>query len=365
LTALVVASALVNACGGSPERPSPSGVVQEGTGGTRAPGGGGENSDQALGGAGGAAGARAEDAGTTAGESNRTPSATGGTAGNTDQTGAAGEPQGGATPTAGSPDSGPLLVPLCQHAGWGSGTRLPLSSPDDDVLRGVTPDGLTLLFTAGGRFYVAERTAASAAFGESMEVASGLGFDSVTVSADGLTLVGATASGFRAIARATRQDAFGTEPDDLAFLRFNAAVIGNPTNEVALEPLLAMNDATLVYSFVSPSNDDERPTLFASEWLGDWSFGQALAGERLLWAHGGARRKATGLSSDGLTLFYRDEVEGEFRSAWRERPSGEFDTFESLGDWASAAPNGDCTRLYYSADDGDGTGVDLFVAPSR
>jgi len=243
---------------------------------------------------------------------------------------------------------------------FGSGRLLSLSTADDDLLEAITPDELTLVFAAGGRFYVADRDSAIGDFAAPAEVAAGLGFSSVTLSSDGLRLIGARASGFAELGRSARGEPFAHEPDDSDFVPFNSAVSGTPTDEVALEPLLALDDSLLLYSFVSPSNEGSRPTLFASEWLGQWSFGQPLAGAERLWAAGQSRRVATGLSSDGLTLFYRDEVENEFRSAWRRRLTDDFDAFQALGDLARAAPNGACDKLYASAQ-GDG-GLDLFVS---
>ena len=294
----------------------------------------------------------------------------GGTAGDAAEAGATGTSEGGAGTRGGVAGSGeggapdapePAPVPICSRATrWNTGRTLALSTPDDDLLEGVTPDGLTLVFAAGGRFYLADRDSTRADFVAAVEVAADLGWDSVSVSSDGLRLIGAGPTGFAEIARAARGEPFTNQPDSSSFEPFNAALSGTPTNEIAVEPLLGVEDTLLVYSFVSPSNEAARPTLFASDWLGQWSFGQPLPGVERLWAQGQTRRIATGLSSDGLTLFYRDDVEGEFRSAWRRRLTDAFDAFQSLGDLARAAPDGACQELYYS--ESAGGGLDLFVA---
>ncbi len=269
---------------------------------------------------------------------------------------------GGGTGEAGAPtEAEPPPVPICSRTTrFGPGQPLALSTSDDDLLEGITPDELTLVFSTGNHFYVAERGSVTEDFGAAVEVAAGLDFLSLTVSSDGLRLIGARVSGFAELARPARSEAFAGEPNDADFVPFNAAVNGTPTDEIAVEPLLALSDTLLIYSFVSPSNEGSRPTLYASEWLGQWSFGQPLLGADRLWASGQARRVATGVSSDGLTLFYRDEVAGELRSAWRRRLSAEFDAYQSLGALERAAPNGACDELYYSAEN-DGS-LDLFVA---
>jgi hypothetical protein len=364
---------LGNGCGtksdrapfGSPPIAGAAGRGASGSSGTSGSGGSGGRSSQPEGGldAGGQGeGGRDDGAGADSGGKQNAAGASEGGATNT--AGRAGVGEAG-TGEAGAPgDVEPVPVPTCTPGvRFGSGRPLALSTADDDLLEGITPDELTLVFSAGGHFYVAERDSVTDDFGAPVEVAAGLGFGSLTVSSDGLRLIGAGASGFAELARPARTETFGDEPNDADFVPFNAAVQGTPTDESALEPLLAMDDTLLVYSFVSPSNEGARPTLYASEWLGQWSFGQPLLGAERLWASGQARRVATGVSSDGLTLFYRDEVAGEFRRAWRRRLSEEFDAFESLGDWERAAPNAACDELYYSAQN-EGS-VDLFVAGAR
>src|SRR6185503_4110370 len=99
---------------------------------------------------------------------------------------------------------------------------------------------------------------------------------------------------------------------------------------------------------------------FETEWLGQWGFGQALLGSELLWAAGQARRAPTGVSSDRLTLFYRDDVTAETRAAWRERPDGEFDAYQTLDGLERVVPDGPCDRVYFSAP--GASGIELFVA---
>jgi hypothetical protein len=83
----------------------------------------------------------------------------------------------------------------------------------------------------------------------------------------------------------------------------------------------------------------------------------------LLYAAEQKRRIPTGISYDSLTLFYRDEVQGDFRAAWRVNTQVAFD-YSEVVDLANgvvaAAPGASCQRIYYSAP--GASGLDLFVA---
>lgn len=330
-----------------------------GSGGTHAAGGAsGEN----------AAGSGAEQSGSAA----RSGGGSGGRSGGSSAggEGGAGGPATGdaagasASDGQGAAGSAPRVDPICARGvHWSEGSLLPISSDQDDLLQSVTPDGLSIAWQTPDGFWVADRDASTVPFGSPQSVPAVLGFTSVSLSADGLRLAGAGPDGFVEVVRAKRGDAFPDVSDGTAFAPLNSAVEGTPTNEVAVEPLLAADDTDLIYSFVSPSNVGSRPTLYESERVGAWGFGHALGSEALLWADGDARRVATGLSSDRLTLFYFDEIEEEMRAAWRPSAWAEFDTFESLGAMQSAAPNAACTELYYSAP-GDG-GLELFVATAE
>lgn len=258
-------------------------------------------------------------------------------------------------------DDTPPPEPACPRGlTWGNAERLSISMAGDDILQSVTPDGLTLVWMNAGRLFVADRASTAEPFAEPAEVAEELGFESASVSADGLQLIGAGALGFSETTRASRDAAFSAVSDYQAFVPLNSAVMGTPTDEVAIEPLLSADASFLVYSYVSASNAGERPTLYETPWLGQWSFGTALPGEKLLWSDASQRRIATGLSSDRLTLFYWDEREEELRAAWRARVSGAFNAFEPQGTMRRAAPNGSCSVLYYSDDGTDD--LDLFLA---
>ena len=349
---LALACTVVACSEAAPGTPSVSALPpRDGTGGAAGTeltsGGGGE--DEAIGGenemgpGGRAGGAKGEGGEATRGDA--------GAAGAAGSAGGAGEPD----------DDANAPEPVCMRGlTWASAERLSVSMAGDDVLQSLTPDGLTLMWKNDGRLYVADRSSTAESFGQPSEVPAELGFDSASLSPDGLRLIGSRDLGFTETVREARGEAFSALSDDQAFVPFNRAVMGTPTDELALEPLLSADASHLVYSFVSPSNADARPTLYETEWLGQWSFGTALAGQKLLWSTGSERRLATGLSSDRLTLFYWDELEGELRAAWRARTDRTFSSFERQGTMLRAAPNGSCTELYYS-DEGT-AGLDLFQA---
>jgi hypothetical protein len=60
-------------------------------------------------------------------------------------------------------------------------------------------------------------------------------------------------------------------------------------------------------------------------------------------------RVPTGISADGLTLYYSDFVRNVSRAAWREVANGPFVWFTDLGTRGRPQPNQSCSRLYFSA----------------
>lgn len=351
----------------APRTPSVTGDGKSGAAGTSSTAARGGRSEPG-GGRGGVGSAGTPD-GTTAGEGGETMR---GDAGASDRGGSSGAPgssgrngsagDDGNAGEGGTPDDDtPAPEPVCPRGlTWGNAERLSISMAGDDILQSVTPDGLTLVWANAGRLFVSDRPSTAEPFAAPAEIAEELGFESVALSADGLRLIGSGAFGFSETTRASRDVAFAAVSDEQPFIPFNAAVMGTPTDEVALEPLLSADASYLVYSYVSPNNAGERPTLYETEWLGQWSFGTALAGEKLLWSNASQRRIATGMSSDRLTLFYWDEREDELRAAWRPRVSGAFTAFEPQGPMRRAAPNGSCSVLYYSEEGTDD--LDLFQA---
>ena len=85
-----------------------------------------------------------------------------------------------------------------------------------------------------------------------------------------------------------------------------------------------------------------------SERSGDesWPVGTALSSCEFR-AYGALIRTPTGISSDGLTLFFEDAAAGGARAAFRETTDSAFEWFVDLGPIGRAQPNEACDRLYY------------------
>lgn len=362
LGALLVGASVIVACSDEVKRPPAPG----------ASGSGGSSGDSGSSGKSGNAGEGAHDAGGD-------PGVAGGSGEGGDQSGSAGEggANNGGTSNAGTagdtnvnaggygeiiPPVGPS--PLClQQVVWAEGARIALSGAGDEVLQAVTPNELTIAWKSGSEFYVADRAQAGDAFGAPMLLADSGNYQAVSLSADGLKLVAlsATSKEYFELVREPGQ-AFG-EPSEGDFSEFNTALRGDPTPGVTLaDAVLSADDESFFYSYFR--SDGVGASAFESQRNGGY---WALAGTQLgtvLDADGsGKRRIPTSLAADGLTLFYRDEIEGDFRAAWRVNRNEPFEHAEPVSPAAgtvAAAPNGDCSMLYFSA---PGTeGIDLFVS---
>ena len=307
-------------------------------------------------------GASDGDAGASAGGEDSNAAGAGGTqAAGTAGTSPLGGTGGGPNPPVGDP-------PICAHdAMHGAGTRLALSGAGNDLLQAITPDELTIAWKNGNDFYVADRATTSDDFGASQQVTGGSQFTAVSLSADGLTLIGVTK--LLSVLEVKRQpasafDAASASPGN--FQQFDTALSMVPSSNQAMSDAIVSPDETsFFFSYYVHYQGDPGgyPTINESHRSGDaWTFGSVPLGE-VLDASDDKRRIPTGVSSDLLTLFYRDEVKGDFRAAWRVNRQVKFDYSEvvNLGQGITAvAPSVDCSKLYYS---GPGTNdLDVFVA---
>jgi hypothetical protein len=256
--------------------------------------------------------------------------------------------------------------PICAHGlKFASGTRLGMSAEGDDVLQSITPDELTIAWKNADHFYVADRDDVSDAFSTAVEVANGEQYVSVTLSSDGLQLIGVKQD--LAVVEQTRTAGAAFDDDEPGpgeFFAFNATRATIPVaNQVLADAVLGADDASFFFSHFTTSHTGDYATLFESRRVaGSWPFAAADLGARL-YASDQKRRIPTGVSSDSLTLFYADEVAGDFRAAWRVNTQVPFDHSEvlDLGPGArAAAPGSSCSRIYYSALGSNG--LDLFVA---
>jgi hypothetical protein len=349
--AVVAASVWFSACGGDDDDPPPPNFTPT-TGGRQSFGGraatGGRDTPGMAGvGDAGAAGRIESGAG---GSSGGAPPSSGGTLAQAGEMAFGGE-------KAIEPFETP---PLCPDSdAWGEGVRIDeLSTADDDLIGGLTPDEGTLVWLSGEAVMVADRADASAPFGEPQQL-DDTDFVQATVSPDGLHLVGTRFGNFAfsEVVRESRDEPFSGEPDDTAFADLNHTVASIPVAKSVGDPLLIGDDWFVFSYYLSPPD----MSLTIRQGVGPlYSFGVPIGGA-MLQAQGEERRIATGFGADLRTLFYWDEVEGVEQQAQRADAGSDFDRYQSLDDRRGAVPNEACDRLYYSAP-GPGGDLDLFVA---
>ncbi len=268
-----------------------------------------------------------------------------------------------------SGDSGTYTGPpppptVCDPAAtFGTGSALSISTADDDVLDAITPDELTIAWTqgAGGTATVdyADRTSTSSSFNSPQKFAAATyTADRVALSPDGLTLVivNDDAKGFSELTRAARGDAFGS-PALGSFGNINA---DTPVGGSVGDPVIDSSNTAFYFSVYGTTS---TKTIYRSLRLmptDPWGNGGVLNVAAGLQTSGSSRRRPSGISSDGRTLFFFDQVTSSERAAWVNETTGQFDSFADLGSRLWAAPATSCSTLYYSAT--GASSVDLFVA---
>lgn len=357
IVAVALGSAVVAACSDS-QRPASAVALAGSSGSASLPHGGAQQAAGADAVGGDATAGQA--ASSNAGEPAVAPGGEGGSAGN----GTAGtNPVGGAGPDPIPPTGDP---PLCAHGrAFAPGTRLPLSGAGDDLLQAITPDDLTIAWKNGDHFFVADWDGDLGGFLAPHEVAGSAQYSAVTLSPDGLQLIGIKQD--LSIVEQTRSalEAFDdAAPQAGEFAEFNATRASVPlANQVLADVIVGWNEAALFFSHFTTGYAGSRATVYETFRSGGaWSFSTPDLG-KLLYAKDEQRRIPTGVSADLLTLFYVDEVNGDFRAAWRVNTQVPFDYSEVLAlatGVKAAAPTASCQRIYYSA---PGTnGLDLFVA---
>ena len=261
-------------------------------------------------------------------------------------------PEGGSDVglTADAPSPVPEGGVLCNvQETWGAPTSvLTTAAADQTVFGAVTPDELTVAWASstGGvvTAWYADRASVSDSFGTPQALASTFGslsLDRVSLSGDGLRIVGVSAAGtsFVAAKRSARPGTFDT--DDHA--EFAGLAPEGVTNTYAT-PLLSSNDDTFLYLVVSSTSDH---VVYQSAGGPPWSPGAYLSPTQLERV-GTQYRRPSGLSADALTLFYWDETSGSEFIAFRQSPSQDFSVFASIGPLTNAVPVTSCSRIYYS-----------------
>jgi hypothetical protein len=328
----------------NPDAGESSGGASGGSGGT---GNGGTNGGEPSGGTSGSSGSGAQggsagaggvgDGGEVSGGSGGTPT------GGTGTGGSAGFPACDSD----SVDEPPTIAAQCGPEGsWGPAVDLPLMDGAAELVA-ITPDELSIAWYGNAnmdtKFYVADRTSTAVDFGAGTELAYR---DYLTLSPDGLRLVALGDSGeLVELVRAARDQAFGT-PAEGAFATLNADAAAN--DYTFLGAVVSPSDETLFYLVNDPGTDYP---LHVSERTGSgpWPVGNAIEVCELK-KENGAVRQPTGVSADGLTLFFNDFVRGVARAAWRTggtSESADFTWFVDLGVRGHPQPNADCSRLYF------------------
>jgi hypothetical protein len=250
------------------------------------------------------------------------------------------------------PEGGALCDP---GATWGTPTAvLTTGAADATLFGGVTPDELTLAWasSAGGTVtaWYADRGTTGASFGAPQALSATFGalaLDRVSISADGLHIVGALGdgSGFVAARRSSRSGAFDTD-DTGAYVGLTNAE--GPKSTFAT-PLLEPDGARFGYLLTSSTTD---AVLHESTNGPPWLPGIAQSAAALS-RSGGSYRRPSGESLDALALFYWDEVSTTEKLATRPDVSLPFTAFIDLGPLTNAAPTSTCKRVYYSVPAGD------------
>lgn len=289
-----------------------------------------------------------------------------GSSGSGGSLGQAGE-GGGPIPPVGDP-------PICLHgATWGDHTLLTISAPGDDLLQAVTHSGNTIAWKNGDTFYIADRDLdhvleqgeRGLPFDSPMPVAGSAAYAAVTLSPDGLKLIALRNDLTVVELERNAGEAFDDATPSVGdFSDFNATLASIPTSgQVLRDPVMSADGAAFFFSHFSDYQSGNHATVYESRRSGEaWQYGNSNLGGVLL-AEDDARRIPTGVSGDLLTLFYQDEVEDDFRAAWRVNPTVPFTHTETLtlGEGTrAAAPNSACTALHYSAQGAND--LDLFVA---
>jgi hypothetical protein len=251
------------------------------------------------------------------------------------------------TETSANPPEGGVLCNIGET--WGAPTTvLTTAAADQTIFGAVTPDELTLAWTSttGGvvTAWYADRASTSDSFGTPQALASSFGslsFDRVTLSGDGLRIVGVAASGtsFVAAQRASRPGAFATDDSS----QFTGLAPEGKTYTYAT-PLLSGDDEFFFYLVTSATDDY---VVYESTGGPPWTPGTFLSPTELERV-GTQYRRPTGMSADDLTLFYWDETTSTEGIAFRAAPLQDFSLFANIGPFTDAVPAASCSRIYYS-----------------
>jgi hypothetical protein len=327
----------------------PSGFVgaSGGTSGKPAtPSGGGDESDAAGAPAGGGGAAAV---GGEAGEASVAGQPA--SAGGADGEGTAGEGSGGEPPFV-----EPFPDPICVGSGeLSAAVKLPISTPDADRFGSITADELVIAWTVvvGDQvtLHYARRASIDDDFADARTLALDAASDAVTLSADGLRVVyvNSDRKGFTQLVRATQGEPFAAAAfDDFSLIAESTQEL--EADEYVGDPVLRADDSAFYYSLYGAGRSQTLLRTLRFSPFAPWPAGFELAVGESLEATDDERQQPTGVSLDGQTLFLWDSALASQRVATLSHETGSFDLAYELGDVRGAAPNGDCSRIYYDVD---------------
>ncbi len=256
-------------------------------------------------------------------------------------------------------------------ATWGTDQPVSISTAQADLLGAITGDELTIAWmTTQGAVLYADRQSTSSAFGAPQTLAGAIALDQVALSSDGLAMIVVLQdrSALAQTTRASRAAAFSTTLDTTPFAQLDPPPTegdGGASQGSFADPVLS-NDGTLLYYSQTGVNVYTMHESYRAGASGPWPQGRILIEPPLVATSLTARRRPSGLSIDGRTLFFWDESTSIERVAFRgsvQSPNATYTTFADLGAYENAEPTASCTRIYFSAS-GSG-GLDLFYADKQ
>ncbi len=265
--------------------------------------------------------------------------------------GAGGESQAGTASGGSAPffpcasSAAPPMGALCDpDAKLGKVTTVPVDGAGAARLIAITPDELTLAWASpneeGARFFVADRPTPADTFDALAQISTS---DNVVgLSPDGLRLVTLSRDGstYGELTRDMRGQDFGASSTAL-FAKINAA--GRSYSDC----VISADDSTLIYTALTDDAEEYPIKVSTRSGQEPWPEGSALSSCDLQ-RHGALVRHPTGLSKDGLTLFFFDAARKHARAGWRSSANADFSFFRDLDGVGPAAVNEDCSILYYS-----------------
>jgi hypothetical protein len=268
-------------------------------------------------------------------------------------------------------DAGPRPLPgaACPVGStWGAPVLEPFSTAQDDVNPALAGNSLTLVWSTGSGnpvIHYVDRAQETDPWGqEQMLVSTAAPLragERVAVTDDGLQLYGIAADG-RSIVQLTRESVLGEfgPSSGGSVSNLNMALAAFAADEQVADLVLGASGLSLLYRRVSST----APGLFLSLRLltsDMWPVAMPFAKQAELLPSGGKVRRPTGLSRDLRALFYWDEVTSTERVGMFAFDAPVATVFEDLGARRGAAPNGACSRLYFSTS--GATSLDIFGAP--